>query len=211
MKKLLVGLTGGFGTGKSTVLPMFKKLGAKTFDCDRWVKACWQPGSTVYPRLKSLVRSYGLIPGAQAKIPLKQVAGKTFQDRTFRRKLEKIIHPVIFRKIRLAHTREMGILVVEIPLLFETGLNRDVDFVVTIKTSTQKSKARVLKKRGMSVREWKARIGAQWPLARKARNSDAVILNNGNLQNTSRQVKKVWNKIVQISTLRGKGENSKCQ
>jgi len=199
MAAFLVGLTGGFGTGKSTVLRMFRRLGAKTLNCDELVKKCWQPGSPLYPRLKRLVRSQGLSQ--------KEVGKAAFRDKRFRRKLERIIHPWIFKRIRLAERLESGILVTEVPLLFETGFNRATKFAITVNTPSKKSRARIRKNRGISSVEWEARSRAQWPLKRKIGESDAVIQNDGDLAQTRRQVNKIWKEINSMITT--KKENHK--
>jgi dephospho-CoA kinase len=196
MVKLLVGLTGGFGTGKSTVLKIFKHLGAKTLDCDRLVKECWRSGSTVYPKLKKLLKSYGLVKQGDRTFSKREIAREVFQNPRFRRKLEKIIHPEVIRRIFLAKKRETGILVAEIPLLFETNFDRKTDYIITVKASPSKSSARVKKARGVVFKEWKARWKAQWPLGRKIRRSHAVINNSGNLKMTTRQVKKIWKDLL---------------
>lgn len=187
MVKLLVGLTGGFGSGKSTVLKLFGELGAKTLDCDELVKKCWRPGHSLYPRLVRLIKRQG--------IALSGVKGEAFRNRSFRQKLERIIHPWVFKRIRLAKRQETGILITEVPLLFETGFNRETKFVITVNTSSKKSRNRTGKSRGISQVEWEARSKAQWPLERKIRKSDAVIENDGSLANTRRQVKTIWKEI----------------
>lgn len=191
MVKLLVGLTGGFGSGKSTVLKLFGELGAKTLDCDALVKKCWRPGHVLYPGLARLVKQQG--------ITLAEVKGEAFRNRSFRRKLENIIHPWIFKRIRLAQRLETGILVTEVPLLFETGFNRETDFVITVNTSSKKSRTRTGKSRGISQVEWEARSKAQWPLERKIKKSDSVIKNDGSLAGTRRQVRTIWKEINSMS------------
>lgn len=206
MKTFLVGLTGGFGTGKSTVLKMFRKCGAHTISADEIVKDCWRPGNPVYSRLKALVQKQGLLKSPKDPLSLPVVAREAFQNKTFRTKLEKILHPEVFRKINLARKRETGILVAEIPLLFETGFNREANFVVTVKTSSNKSKARLKEFRGLSSKEWETRSKVQWSMDRKMKKSDAIIRNNGNLTQTQGQVKKIWNQINCLMKV-NKGEN----
>lgn len=200
MTALLIGLTGSFGSGKSTVLKLFGKLGAKTLDCDELVKKCWRPGHSLYPRLTRLVKQQG--------ITLPEVKREAFRNRGFRRKLENIIHPWIFKRIRLAKKRETGTLVAEVPLLFETGFNRETKFVITVNTSSKKSRTRTGKSRGISQVEWEARSKAQWPLERKIKKSDAVIENDGSLADTRRQVKTIWKEINSMLTTKKEKKNN---
>jgi dephospho-CoA kinase len=190
-EKMFVALTGGIGSGKSTVLEMFRKKGASTLDCDQSVKQLWRPGSPVYSRLEALVKAAGLLKSGQ-KIPVKAVAREVFRSRPFRRRLENIIHPEIFKKISLARKQEKGILIIEIPLLFETGFNRKADFVVTVEASPRNSMARLRKKGGLSSVEWKKRAKSQWPLKKKTGKSDFVIKNDGTKAETKRQVEVIW-------------------
>ena len=196
MAKLLVGVTGSFGSGKSTVLKEFKKLGVRTLDCDQIVRQAWGRKSPLYPKLKNLAKKEGIL-GPRGGLSKAQVAKRAFQDLSFRRKLEGLLHPWVFGKITLAKGREKGILVAEIPLLFETGFNRKTDFVITVKASPTQSLAR-LKKLGHTSKEWKARIKAQWPLSKKVRQSDAVVLNDGPPRQTTRQVKKILQEIKSL-------------
>ena len=186
---------------------MFQKCGAHTISADDIVKGCWRPGSPVHSRLKALVKKQGLLKSSKDSISLQAVAREAFQNKAFRMKLEKVLHPEVFRKINLARKRETGILVAEIPLLFETGFNREANFVVTVKTSSNKSKARLKKFRGLSSKEWETRSKAQWSIGRKIKKSDAIIRNNGNLAQTQSQVKKIWNQINCLMKV-NKGENS---
>lgn len=199
-RALLVGLTGGYGSGKSTVLKIFKKLGARTIDVDVWVKEAWRSGSPVYFKLVRLAKAQGLLD-KKGKVDFKAAARQAFQNSAFRKRLEKTIHPWIFKKISLAKTREKGILIIEIPLLFETGFNKKTDFVITVDASPVKSITRLKKNSGLSSREWKARAKAQWPLKRKVNKSDFVIRNNGTLSETRRQVRIIW-EIIKLMKIK---------
>ena len=190
--KTLVGLTGGYRTGKTTVLKMFKQLGAKTLDGDRIVKECWRGANSPNKQLRAFLKKDGIINHLNQKIPFLQVQEKAFQNRKFRQQLEKIIHPYVFRKINLAHEREKGILIVEIPLLFETGYDRKTDFNITVATSSTKSIKRAKTGSGISPKEWNLRSGAQWSLRKKREKSDAVIRNEGSLRHTRQQVVNLW-------------------
>ncbi len=197
MAKLFVGLTGSPGSGKSTALKIFRKLGAGTFNSDYWVGKAWKKGSPLYPKLRKLSEKRGLVKKGE-KLQKGRIAREVFQNRAFRRELEKLIHPWIFKKIHLAKRQEKGTLVAEIPLLFETEFNRETDFVITVKTSSSNSIARLKKSRGLSSKEWKSRAKAQWPLGKKVSKSDAVIRNNGTISQMRRQIRIIWKKIKEL-------------
>jgi dephospho-CoA kinase len=198
---MLIGLTGGFGSGKSTALQMFKKLGARTLSSDDVVKEAWKSNSPLYPKLRAAIKAQGLIQDKE-KVSFEAIAKAVFQNLRFRKKLEKLIHPWVFKKISLASKREKGILIVEIPLLFETGFNCKTDFVVTINATPTNSMARLRKESGLSSKEWKARVKAQWPLKKKVGKSDFVIQNNGTLSETRRQIIIIWEILSLMKTKR---------
>jgi len=197
MKKVFVGLTGNFGSGKTTVLKIFRQLGARTLNSDSIVNTVWQPRNPIYQMLLNAYRREK--KGYKGKrVSKKQVAALAFERPVFRRKIEKIIHPVVFKKIRLARRAKTGILVAEIPLLFETGFHRKTDFIITVKASPRKSMAR-LKNRGLTPNDWKLRANTQWPIGKKAKKSDAVIKNDRSLRETRRQVKAIWKVIKDLN------------
>jgi dephospho-CoA kinase len=194
MRSLIVGLTGGLATGKSTVAGMFGRLGAGLVDCDRLAHAALRRGTPVYRRV---VKQWG--PGICAtggEIDRKALARRVFASARERRRLEGLVHPAVRRELRdrLRKSRRK-ITVAEIPLLFETDFHRQVARTVTVTAPRAEQIARARRKLGISAAEAAERIAAQLSLRDKAKRSDYVIHNDGSLKNVFTQVQKIWNHL----------------
>ncbi len=195
---LTVGITGGLGTGKSTVASMFKKLGAKVIDADRIAYDVAQPQGTCF---KPVVKKFGTKILSDGKIDRKKLAAIVFSDRKKLKQLERIIHPVVRKKIqqevKLEERRgEYKVIVIEVPLLFESGINRDVDFTVVVKSKLSQQIARAVKHIPMTTEEARRRIKNQMPLKDKIRLADIIIDNSENKQKTKKQVGRLWQKLL---------------
>ncbi|MBI4430157.1 MAG: dephospho-CoA kinase [Candidatus Omnitrophica bacterium] len=193
----MVGLTGTFGSGKSTVARFFRKWGAHVISTDRLVHGALQKSGGSY---RKVVKMFGRsILQNGGTVDREKLARIVFAHAAERKQLERIIHPYVFRGIRqeLARTRR-AIMVIEIPLLFETGFHRQVDWTVVVAASKKKILERLRLKRGWTKREIDLRMKAQMPLALKIKRSDFVIDNSNGLSKTARQAKRVWAQINQI-------------
>ncbi len=195
---MLVGLTGGFGCGKSTVLKLFEELGATVLSAD----------SIVHDLLKradvrdSLVEMFGPDILVKGEIDRKKLSEKVFPDEAKRRKLEKLLHPLVFETIEQKYKKSANptsnteiIMVVEIPLLFETGFDKGVDAVVVVRTDVDVVRER-LRRKGFSDEEIRIRTAAQFPVDEKASRADYVIDNSGSPEDTERQVRAVWEDLL---------------
>jgi dephospho-CoA kinase len=186
-KKVLVGLTGGFGTGKSTVAGMFKESGARVIDADRLSRGFLKPGTGVY---KKILRLFGKKIADRSGIVDRRKLGKiVFSDKKSLAALGRIMHPAIIREMKLEIKKaKENIVVMDAPLLFEAGLENSVDKVVVVKASRANQIKRARKKTGLSKAEIVARIKSQIPLKNKLRLADFVIDNNKTVRNTRKQV-----------------------
>ncbi len=192
MKQVLVGLTGNFGSGKSTVLKMFRELGALTFSADELVHGLLNRND-----IKKEIRK---IFGAQvfngSDIDRRELARKAFSSKKLRMKLEEILHPLVYKRVgEFRREYPERIIVAEIPLLFETGRQRDFDFIILV-TCPRGVAIERLEKRGFASREVQRRLKAQMPMEEKIKYSDFVVDNSGTLAETRRQVKKIWEKLT---------------
>lgn len=191
MKRLA--LTGGFATGKSTVAKMFEEAGIPRLDADEIVHELMAPGTAVW---KEIVAAFGKgICNPDRTIARDRLGDIIFADAEKQARLEAIIHPRVRQKMleearRLEKAGEAAV-VLEIPLLFEAGWDReekwDAVIVVTCDGETQKKRAR--QKFGFNEKDIRARIAAQLPLAEKVKKADYVIDNSGPLENTLQGVK----------------------
>ncbi|UCE79602.1 MAG: dephospho-CoA kinase [Nitrospiraceae bacterium] len=192
---LIAGLTGNFGMGKSSVLSIFKKLGARTIESDRIVNSLLKE--------KHIIREVRKIFGdavfeGKKGLNKKKIGERIFSNRRERRRLEKLLHPLVIKRVN-RYFRNMekrnGILIVEVPLLFEGGYEDLFEKVITVYT-TQKTALERLRQDGFSRNEALARLRAQMPARTKKKLSDYIIDNNGSRAGTARQVKKIYSLLL---------------
>ena len=191
-KKIVIGLTGNFGTGKSTVAGMFRKWGAQVVDADRLAHEVFKKESPLYSRLNSL------FPRLKGKLTRKKVAEIVFGDLEQKKALESLIHPYVFKRIeeKLGQMRK-EVAVVEVPLLFETGFDESCDMTVLVQAPRQKI-IRRLKARGFEKSEAQRRWQVQMPAEEKSGRADFLIDNSDGRKKTEEQVKKIWEQVRKI-------------
>jgi dephospho-CoA kinase len=171
----IVGLTGGIGMGKSTAAAAFRRAGVPVFDADATVHRLQARGG---PALAAIARAF---PGTVAGGALDRAALRAvvLSDRAALRRLEAILHPLVRAAQRrfLARARGAGrtLVVLDIPLLFETGGDRLVDQVVVVSAPTTVQLARLRARRRMSDSQIRAMIALQMPDAEKRARADTVI------------------------------------
>jgi len=190
---LLVGLTGGIGSGKSTVSRMLAERGAVVIDADDLARRAVEPGS---PGLERVVDAFG--PGVRASdgsLDREAVAAKVFADPDARRTLESITHPEVFRLYRdeVDRYRETDrVVVFDAPLIVETGAADGFDLLVVVSASEDAQVKRLMADRGMSELAARDRIASQLPLEDKVRVADVVIRNDGAVDELVPQVDELW-------------------
>lgn len=189
---IVIGLTGGIGTGKSVVANMLREMGAALVDSDELAREVVAPGQ---PALAEIAAAFG--PGvlaADGTLDRKALGGIIFADTAQRRRLEAITHPRIreasARRVEAAKAAGYRVCVCDVPLLYEVGYDAlglyDEIWVVTAPEDVQM--ARVRARDHLSAEEAARRLRAQWPLALKAQRADRVIDNGGSTEETRRQV-----------------------
>ncbi len=188
---LLVGLTGGICSGKSEVLKMFGELGARTFDADKAARQALAPGS---PALRELVREFG--PGIvdpNGRLIRRKLRELAFFDAEKRNLLNQIVHPEVDKIIKwwledLESTGGEKIAVVEVPLLFELGLENRYHRVVLVWVERKTQVARLMARDKISPEEAKDTLVLQMDLDLKARKAHLVIDNTREPSHTREQV-----------------------
>ena len=191
---LVVGLTGGIGSGKSLVGEYFADLGAKVLDADELSRQVIERGSVGFDQV---VATFGDSILRDGNIDRRVLAEKVFGNMAERAKLEAIIHPLV-RDAFEAATKEMrgnDVLVYEIPLLAETRAAQRFDFIITVESELPVRSER-LKKRGMLASEIEARVRAQATPEERMSVAGYVIINNGTSDELLREVEYVWEKIL---------------
>lgn len=175
---IVVGLTGGIATGKSTVAQMFKQCGAIVIDADQLARNVVRRGS---PAWREIVKHFGKsILNPDQTINRHALGDIVFHHRGKLRKLERIIHPRVAReKERLvrqvAKRTPHAVVIYEVPLLFEVGAEKRVDKTLVVTADRETQIARLKKRNGLSRAEALRRITSQIPLNKKARLADVVL------------------------------------
>jgi dephospho-CoA kinase len=190
---LLVGLTGGIGTGKSTVARMLEKRGAVVFDADVLARQAVAPGT---PGFDQVVERFGpnvLAPGGG--LDREALASIVFSDPAARRDLEGIVHPEVRRMFAEGceeYRDSDRVVVFSAPLLVETGMHTAFDLLIVVSAPVASQIERLMRDRGMGERDVQARIAAQLPLEAKAEVADILVDNEGSLEDLERRVERVW-------------------
>ncbi|MFA5038535.1 MAG: dephospho-CoA kinase [Candidatus Omnitrophota bacterium] len=185
-----IGLTGGFGTGKTTVLGFFAKLGARTFDADLVVRR-ELAGNAVLRKKIRRVFGPGVFKGA--RLDRAMLARRVFSNSRLLASLNGLVHPVVKKRLLeyFRRNRKAAVVVAEIPLLFETDFYRFFDRTVCVKAGRQARKQRLSLQRRITPGEIARRARHQLPLAAKIARCDLVIDNNGRKKDTFQQVKTI--------------------
>jgi dephospho-CoA kinase len=191
---LLVGLTGGIASGKSTVAEVFRRLGAVVIDADRLAREVVAPGE---PALAEIVREFGPdVLQADGTLDRKRLGAIVFGDAERRRRLEAITHPAIRARLQarlqaLADEGFEGLVFFDAPVIVESGGHRAMDRLVVVVTDEATQLARLMARDGVGPEEAHVRIRSQMPLAEKARLADHVIDNSGDRAATEARTREV--------------------
>jgi dephospho-CoA kinase len=192
---LLVGLTGGIGSGKSTVARMLQERGAVVLDADEFARAAVVAGSA---GLRSVVERFGReILGPDGELDRQKLASIVFADPAALADLEAIVHPEVRRMMADGIQENLDgdrVVVLVNPLLIEMGTHRDCDVVVVVSAPLDTQVARSVS-RGMSEDDVLARIAAQLPLDERARIADVLLDNEGTLSDLEHEVDVLWHDL----------------
>ena len=189
-----MGLTGGIGTGKSAALAEFERRGAAVFSLDRIAHEQARRGREGY---RAIVRVFGRgILDEKGRIDRSALGELVFRDKAARARLERAAHPPILREMDRLVGRLRGVVVVDVPLLFEKGLQDRFDATVLVCCRPQTQVRRVVKRDGLSAAEARRRMAVQWPLARKRALADYEIDNDGSLSELRARVKSLHSELT---------------
>jgi len=191
---LVVGLTGGIATGKSTVAAMFAARGAAIVDADRIAHALQQLGQRCH---RQIVEAFGSgVLDEAGRIHRGRLGAPAFADASARRRLEAIMHPAIREacedEIRAAEAAGRKICIVDAALILETGRRDRFYKIVVVAAPEDVQVDRLARSRGLTPAEARQRLSSQWPTAAKAALADFVIDNGGDLASTEEQVARVY-------------------
>ena len=192
---LLVGLTGGIASGKSTVSAMLAERGAEVIDADHIARQVVMPGTPAWCKIRDHFGPGVLHPDGQ--LDRQALADIVFADKSKLALLNEITHPAIFARIadRLeAHHDQDVVVILDAALLIEAGLAEGVDVVIVIHSPREIQVERLAAK-GVGATDARNRIAAQLEPEKRLARADIVIDNGGSLEDLGRQVDKLWEEL----------------
>lgn len=198
---LRVGLTGGIGSGKTTVAAMLRELGCPVLEADPLAHALSEPGQPAYQEIVSEFGAEILLPDGRIDRP--KLARIVFAEPAKLGRLNQILHPRIVeeterRAAEIAAACRTPFVIVEAPLLIEAGYHGRFDVLVVVWCRLEQQRERLLA-RGMDSAEIDRRLAAQMPLEEKRRLADEVIDTSGTLAKTRRQVERLAEKLKRMA------------
>lgn len=187
---LIIGITGEFGSGKSTVAGLFQKRGARVIDADKLVHELLRRDVRCHRQIRAVFGKEVLSPRG---VDRRKLAEIVFNDPRALLKLEKIIHPLAQKRVvELLKCSRSRVVILDVPLLIEAGWAGMVDALIVVRACRKIQIDRLQKRTGLSRREIMARIKRQMPSRDKVKYADIVIDNRLSLADTDRQVQKIW-------------------
>jgi dephospho-CoA kinase len=195
----LIGLTGGAGSGKSTVSDILRTLGAVVIDADEATHAVYEPDT---PGFEAVVREFGPEFVREGRIDRARLGELVFKDADARHRLNDIVHPLV-REWMAARTAEAAqadaeVVVQDVPLLFENGLARLYSTDVLVYVPEDLQLQRLVKGRGVSADKARAMISAQMQIEEKRKLAHHVIDNSGTIEATRQQVQRLWDDVLAV-------------
>ena len=179
---LKVGLTGGIGSGKSTASRYFESLGAFVLDADGEAKKLITSNETVQ---HELISEFGtdIIDGT-GRVDKNKLSRVAFQDEDHQQRLNSVVHPYIFNLIdkefnRVFNDKKHGVFIVDAALIYETGFDAHLDYVIVVTAHLKNRMERALGRETLSREEILKRVGFQWPEEEKVNMADFVVHNDG--------------------------------
>ena len=195
---LKIGLTGGIGTGKSSVSTLFKEWGAYIFDADVVAKDILNNNDTAQ---SELIAEFGTdVLGADNKIDKKKLARIAFSDEDHQLRLNIIIHPYVFNEIDATFDKVLAdgnheVFVVDAALIYESGADTHMDYVIVVTSHLRIRTERVMTRGGLTLDEFLQRVELQWPDEDKVHMADFVIHNNSTEEHLAAEAKKIYNRL----------------
>jgi dephospho-CoA kinase len=195
---LKIGLTGGIGSGKSSVSALFKEWGAYIFDADVVAKDIIYNNDTAQ---SELIAEFGTdVLGIDNKIDKKKLARIAFSDEDHQLRLNIIIHPYVFNKIDSTFDKVLAdgnheVFVVDAALIYESGADTHMDYVIVVTSHLKIRTERVMTRGGLTLDEFLQRVELQWPDEDKVHMADFVIHNNSAEEQLAAEAKKIYNRL----------------
>lgn len=194
----IIGITGGIGSGKTEVAKVFKKLGAKIISGDEIGKDVVEKNQII---MKRLVKTFGkVILTKNSKLNRRKLGEIAFSTAEGKNKLNRIIHPYLLsslrKKIKEYRKRKKGLVVVDAALIVEWGLQKELDYLILVKSSLLNRIKRLRNYTGYSQKEAMNRIKAQIKDRTRRRYADYIIRNDKDLKELRKKVLFLWKRLV---------------
>ncbi len=190
---LVVGLTGGIASGKSTVSNMLKEMEITVIDADVESRMAVQQGEPAYKQIISQFGQEIVLPNGE--IDRQKLGSIIFHDEHKRQLLNQIVHPEVRRRMNekkeAALKKDERIVILDIPLLFESNLTNMVEKTLLVYVDRSVQITRLMERNNLSENEAEARIQSQMPISDKITLADEIINNNGSLTETKRQLDEI--------------------
>ncbi len=199
---LVVGLTGGIGTGKSEVSRKFAESGAKILNADQIAHQITNTNQQVIQAIKdNFGDEYYLVSG---ELDRKKLGQLVFSQPEALKTLNQIIHPHLIQVIKdeihnYRKNPQFPVLIIEMAILFELGMKKDFDLIIVVTAPVSSILHRLKKRDNLSLQAILERLNAQLPQHNKEQQADILIQNNSDLKNLDQQVLKIWTELLKMS------------
>lgn len=194
-----IGLTGGIGSGKSSVARWFAGKGITVFDADRTVHELFTQAEVI----AAIKQEFGAAYAGEAGVDRKLLGNLVFADHDAKVRLENIIHPLVRREMQKvcerAESLRAGLILFDIPLLYETGWETGFDEVWVVYVPRPLQIERIVARNAITAAEAEQRIAAQIPIDEKAKRADRLIDNSGSWKETEQQLEVILAAMTHIS------------
>ncbi len=196
---IVAGLTGNIASGKSTVAGFLRQSGALIIDADQIAHDVVAPGQPAFEEIRRHFGDDMLTP--EGTLNREKLGRMVFEDPDARRRLEAIVHPRVSAEIdrqmaRVAENHPDAVVIMDIPLLFETGHTEGLTDIIVVYTPEPIQLQRLIQRNGLSPEDAKARMASQMPLKEKVARATMVIDNSGTLAETERQTLAVYRRLA---------------
>jgi len=190
---MIIGITGSFGSGKTTVAKMFASLGAYVIDADKVYHSLIRQRGGCY---KKIVNHFGKdILAEKGRIDKAKLGRIVFKDASKLRLLNSVTHPEIIKEIKkIVKSKKIGTVVIDAPLLIESGFYKEADRIILVANKKEEQVKRVRESASLPAKEILKRIRMQMPFKKKLAFADFIIDNSGSRRDTLTQVKEIWKK-----------------
>jgi len=193
----IVGLTGGIGSGKTTVAKEFKKLGVPIYIADEEAKKLMNKSKVIKRKLKTL---FGDEAYVNDRLNRPFLAQKIFNNKDYLQQMNAIVHPKVAKHFEKWLVKQKAPYIIkEVAILFENGSYKDCDFIITVAATIENRITRLLKRDETTISKIQAIMNNQWPDEKKIALSQFVI-NNNNFENTVKQVQDVHKQLLKSSS-----------